>query len=280
MAKLQPKTVHEVLQLLAPWLAKHQRPAWHPVVKKGDGPLTASKYSGIPWLSPDEEWPVCQRCQRPLALFLQLNLDDLPAETGGMYGTGLLQLFYCRFSGSAGDCPYDGGYEPFDESGKRVCIVQPSARPKAPPLPKDLKLFPPKSITGWKGFDDYPRTAEHDDLGLLCSYDFKAKTVQVHCAELDLLSAKFALNKEGAGLAERIEDLLGRGCDGGDKLGGWPCWIQDVEYPACPTCKKRMQHVFQVTGDPLPFMFGDMGIGHITQCPRHKDIVAFGWSCH
>jgi hypothetical protein len=26
-------------------------------------------------------------------------------------------------------------------------------------------------------------------------------------------------------------------------------------------------------------MFGDMGIGHITQCPEHLDVVAFGWAC-
>ena len=33
-------------------------------------------------------------------------------------------------------------------------------------------------------------------------------------------------------------------------------------------------------GDALPFVFGDMGIGHITQCPEHKAVVAFGWACH
>jgi hypothetical protein len=41
-----------------------------------------------------------------------------------------------------------------------------------------------------------------------------------------------------------------------------------------------MQLVFQHTGDSIPFMFGDMGIGHITQCPEHKEVVAFGWACH
>jgi hypothetical protein len=27
-------------------------------------------------------------------------------------------------------------------------------------------------------------------------------------------------------------------------------------------------------------MFGDSGIGHITQCPEHKEVLAFGWACH
>jgi hypothetical protein len=39
-----------------------------------------------------------------------------------------------------------------------------------------------------------------------------------------------------------------------------------------------MQLVFQHTGDKLPFMFGDSGIGHITQCPEHKEFLAFGWA--
>jgi hypothetical protein len=50
--------------------------------------------------------------------------------------------------------------------------------------------------------------------------------------------------------------------------------------PNCPRCRQRMQSVFQHTGDELQFIFGDMGIGHMTQCPDHKDVVAFGWACH
>jgi hypothetical protein len=41
-----------------------------------------------------------------------------------------------------------------------------------------------------------------------------------------------------------------------------------------------MARVFQVDSDHnVPFMFGDAGCGHITQCPAHKDVVAFGWAC-
>ena len=66
----------------------------------------------------------------------------------------------------------------------------------------------------------------------------------------------------------------------GDKLAGWPAWVQGVEYPNCPRCGRRMAHVFQVDSeDHVPFMFGDAGCGHITQCPEHKEVVAFGWAC-
>jgi hypothetical protein len=41
-----------------------------------------------------------------------------------------------------------------------------------------------------------------------------------------------------------------------------------------------MGHVFQVDSeDHVPFMFGDAGCGHVTQCPDHKEVVAFGWAC-
>ena len=66
----------------------------------------------------------------------------------------------------------------------------------------------------------------------------------------------------------------------GDKLAGWPYWVQDVEYPDCPKCGERMRLVFQIdSGDNLPFDFGDVGCGHVTQCTEHKGVLAFGWAC-
>jgi hypothetical protein len=41
-----------------------------------------------------------------------------------------------------------------------------------------------------------------------------------------------------------------------------------------------MQMVFQINSEGnLPYMFGDSGRGHITQCPQHKDELAFAWAC-
>jgi hypothetical protein len=38
--------------------------------------------------------------------------------------------------------------------------------------------------------------------------------------------------------------------------------------------------VFQVVlEDNVPSMFGDVGCGHVTQCPEHMEVVAFGWAC-
>jgi uncharacterized protein YwqG len=68
----------EIVRQLTPWLERHRRPAWKPVVAWRQGGVTASKFAGTPWLAPDEHWPVCPRCERPLQLLLQLNLDELP----------------------------------------------------------------------------------------------------------------------------------------------------------------------------------------------------------
>lgn len=66
-----------------------------------------------------------------------------------------------------------------------------------------------------------------------------------------------------------------------DKLAGWPHWIQDIEYPNCPTCNQIMnQFIFQFeTDDNIPYLWGDAGAGYFVQCPEHKDQVAFLWQC-
>ena len=86
-------TAEEIVAKLEPWLAKHQRPAWRPVVQDGDGPATVSKFCGTPWVGPDAPWPDCGQCRKPLQLFLQLDLGMLPEELVGQFGTGLLELF-------------------------------------------------------------------------------------------------------------------------------------------------------------------------------------------
>ncbi|HTU26086.1 MAG TPA: DUF1963 domain-containing protein, partial [Pirellulales bacterium] len=80
-------TPDQIIEKLEPWLAKQRRSAWRPVAEQGDGPSTASKFCGAPWIGPDTPWPVCGSCKKPLQLFLQLDLDDLPEELGQRFGT-------------------------------------------------------------------------------------------------------------------------------------------------------------------------------------------------
>jgi hypothetical protein len=202
-----------------------------------------------------------------LPLFLQLDLAKIPEELGQRFGSGLLQLFYCTRE----ECQGSGGWEPFADELSRVRVVHADGPAPLTALSQQNGLFPAKQIIGWSRFTDLPTPCEHDDLGLKYKYDFDAGTLRLQCPELDF-DVTHAMNDcpaEEIALSEH-----------GDKLAGWPAWVQGVEYPHCPRCKRRMTHVFQVDSeDNIPFMFGDVGCGHITQCPDHKEVVAFGWAC-
>ena len=116
-----------------------------------------------------------------------------------------------------------------------------------------------------------PDPGEHEELGLQQTYDFEARTLRLECPELGFDLTNPMDDCE----VEEIADS-----EPGDKLAGWPNWVQGVEYPRCPRCGRRMIIVFQVASeDNIPFMFGDVGRGHITQCPDYKEVVAFGWAC-
>ena len=257
----------DVVRQLGPWRQKHRRPAWKPVVKKGDGAETESKFSGTPWIGEGAPWPECSVCEQPSQLFLQLNLGDLPAEVGGAFGMGLLQLFYCTSDSCAGQ----GGWAPFEDNVSRVRVVHPSGPGLPTDVPQRPGYFPARRIVGWQAISDMPSPADHDDLGLVYTYDHKAGTTKLECPELGLV---FDDVRDGE-LAETLASAAP-----GDKLGGWPCWVQGPEYPKCPRCATSMELVFQVDSeDNIPFMFGDVGCGHVTQCPGHKDVVAFGWAC-
>jgi hypothetical protein len=260
-------TTEEIVRKLEPWLARHRRPAWRPVVEDGDGPATVSKFCGTPWVGPDAPWPACGHCHQPLQLFVQLDLAGLPDDIGRRFGTGLLQLFYC----TRAKCQGRGGWEPFANDLSRVRVVHPTGPGTKASASRRGGSFPAKRIVGWERFLDLPHTEEHRELGVTYVYDPKARAVRLVCEELGLVCD----NIEEDLLRERIGDSKL-----GDKLAGWPAWVQSVEYPDCPRCGLRMAHVFQVESrDHIPFMFGDAGCGHITQCPDHKEVVAFGWAC-
>jgi hypothetical protein len=266
----------ELRQRLGPWLESHRRPAWLPICEARDGPSTASKFAGTPWLAEGESWPACGSCRRPLDLFLQLNLSELPQELDGRFGSGVLQFFYCRHTSSSGDCRCEG-FEPFADC-HHVRMVQPDSSAGRPEVPAGAGSFAPKTIVGWNRIDDYPRWDELEELGLVFHFDDESSKkwpgssrMWIACPDIGLVSDQFPVGTDF--------EYLDR-CNGSDKLAGWPCWIQGVEYPNCPRCGRRMQLVFKHTGDEMPFMFGDMGIGHITQCPEHQEVVAFSWACH
>ena len=225
-----------------------KRSAWVPVVQDGEGDLHACKFSGIPWLGEAEEWPVCPSCKKPMQLFVQLNLSRLPSRPEGCPKTGLVQLFYCTSSEPLCECDCEA-YSPGSKSVV-ARLVQPVGNGRKMAGSPVEEAFPPKLITGWEEREDYPNGEEMQEHGLNLS------------------------DAESEALEEMNVPLSG------EKLFGWPAWVQGVEYPACPECGIRMQLLFQVDSEVnIPYMFGDCGCGHLTQCPKHPEHLAFGWAC-
>ncbi|MBD3191901.1 MAG: DUF1963 domain-containing protein [Candidatus Heimdallarchaeota archaeon] len=224
-----------------------QRKAWIPQTKPEEGSLTNSKLSGTPYLQKNEQWPVCKQCGYPLQLFLQLNISELPSAFYDRIGftEGLVQLFYCTNPEEL-----DNGFEAFAPS-TLVRILFPKEKGKKVPLPAIENYFPPKKIVDWKALKELPHIEELWELGV-------------------------ELKEEEERQLEEFELTLE-----GDKLGGWPYWIQGPYYPSCKKCGRKMRMLMQLDSkDNLPYMFGDAGIGHIFQCEKHKKIFAFNWSCY
>jgi uncharacterized protein YwqG len=231
-------------------LHAYGKTAWRPVTADNDGGLTDSKFSGIPYLHEYEEWPVCPNCKKPMQLFVQLNMAELPQEfiKEMQQKSGLLQMFYCINPDS--ECENDcEAYSPFALS-TLVRIVEPDGTGKNAISSNNEDSYPAKTIVSWEEVKDYPSWEELGEMG-----------VNLTDEEMDDLNDMEITHA-------------------GDKLGGWPHWVQGVEYPVCPRCNKQMHLLFQIDSeDNLPHMFGDSGCGHITQCPEHKDVLAFSWAC-
>jgi len=221
------------------------------------------QFGGSPVLAAGESWPSCAGCHQPMQFFLQFSLASLPAGAT-VRGEGILQLFYCSVD--------DGSCETWRAfSGTHLARLL-SGPASAAAHPTGLAPFPVRSVESWSELVDYPHPEEHEELGLVYEYDFPKKRVSVSCPGLGVALRDLDI---GLDVAETIADA-----EQGDKLGGWPAWIQSVEYPACPDCGRTMDLVFQVDSENnIPHMFGDAGCGHITQCPDDPHVLAFGWAC-
>src|SRR5260370_29122548 len=103
-----------------------------------------------------------------------------------------------------------GGWEPLADDLSGVRLVKPAGVGDSSSVSRNTSQFPAKRIIGWKEFSDLPNGAEHEELGLKYTYDFKAGTVKLECPELGLTFE----NVRDDSLAEKISHSKN-----GDKLG-------------------------------------------------------------
>ena len=267
----------EARRAFAPWRGQHARPAWRPVTELGEGDVAASRFGGRPALRPGEPWPACAACGRPQTLFLQLDLDALP-EGAGEFGGGLLQFFYCV------ECEQDGRGEPWRAFSDMHLFRRPGP-------PGDLVIGDPdeatddwepveplsvRHVTAWKPVEDLPAVAEAE--GIRVEWAAQSGRGSGDARLHRVTWSDGGITFESSGRPSEVIDVVGRPA-GGDKLGGWPAWVQSPQWPDCPKCGGRMRLLFQLGSNyNLDFMFGDAGTGHAFWC-EGCDEFAFNWSC-
>ena len=255
--------IEELQREFREWRSLQRRTAWKPIVDS-TGTSSQSWFGGKPTFSRNREWPVCSECKKPMKFFLQLDLSALPRDFETPLKTGLLQLFYC--SSDDGMCET---WQAF--SGTQEVWISDSNDNGGLP-PDCIEPLEKSIIVDWIKSDDFPHPEDHESLCVTYDYDFPKNVVTVRCSDPPIELKNLDIN---SGVAEGIANSTT-----GDKLGGWPHWIQGAEYPNCPQCDTEMRLLFQVDSeDNLPYMFGDVGCAHLTQCPNHPNVLAFGWAC-
>lgn len=264
--------LQEILAALEPWKKHHSRKAYKPIVEPTNDMVHHSRFGGSPLLTPDTEWPKCGSCGQPMHMLLQLDLakvpiNDLPWESG------LLQFFYCTDWESEFMCD---DYEAFSPCHV-IRIIQNTEKLSTLQVPHFQQQFPAKQITRWNEFPDYPGYQELETNGLKSDFDYNSRTGKIEAFLEEKKIADFDI-PDNYFLEEVLEEISAKQKD---KLGGWPYWLQNIEYPDCPKCKQKMEYFFQIDSeDNVPHMFGDVGLGHITFCRQHPEILAFQWACH
>ena len=278
-------TAADALAALRPWIEKHARPAWRPVVEAFDGAPGDSKFAGTPLLKPGEDWPACRACGGAMESLLQLDLSALPPELRGRRGGGVLQLFYCTSPGREESGPVcNGGVAmgPFDAGGTSLCRVLPAG--VGVPAGRARGRFPPKRIVGWERFHDCPDPEEHSALGLVTNYrsgPFGLRTPRPTAVICEGVELRAEPADDLAGLVDAITEEVAAA--DGDKLAGWPHWAQAADYPDCPACGARMEPLFQLdSAGHVPFYAHDWDwiLVHVTRCPTHEGVVTFEWTAH
>lgn len=228
-------TLDQILEKIKP----HRRDAFMPNTVETTGEHNAEdKFGGLPYLRNAEDWPRCSNCNKHMQLFVQLDLSRLPQQKG----KGLAQFFYCTTMSPQCEVDCEAWFPNTTSTKARLIEVN---GPSATVTPEIDEVFAEQRIAGWERRDDYPNSEELGELGIELDDD-----------EQDLyLESDYPL--------------------AGDKLFGWPHWIQGVEYHLDDSSL-----FVQIDSEcHVPFMFGDCGCAHLTRSNDDPAEMAFGWAC-
>jgi uncharacterized protein (TIGR02996 family) len=258
----------------------------HP--RAGEAPADASKIGGTFLWPAKEEWPHCAEHDCPFVCALQLRKEDVP-EVGFKPGTDLFQLLWCPHDHEPGFCPDVEAYW-----WKRASIRK-AAEVPVPPTPAGGELLSILSpcVLHPERIVEYPDPFELDEL------HYEVEESEVLATTADALNRLVAVGERGPGDAAGLyQDCLSTAH--GTKVGGYPDWVQNDEYPRC-SCGKTMEllvmfastefyggvwgrwlpiqdrEVLKVdflqqrpVSEPMGVMFGDMGNMYVFHCRNCK----------
>ena len=191
-----------------PELAAYRRDAVRLHPRRGKPGAQDSSVGG-PMLWPsDEPWPQCEdeHLGTPYVPVLQLFLPELPFPTG----TDVLQVLWCPFD-------HEDGYVPAvrifwrDSAG-----LEPAAMPPTPDANDDY--LPDPCVLHPESVVDYP------------SWD------------LPVRDQRFEQLEAETGWSYHYHLSVAPGL----KVGGYPTWTQEPDWPDCPTCGRAMDHLLTV----------------------------------
>jgi uncharacterized protein YwqG len=220
-------------------ISPFKRNTWLPETKDVPAEHSADdKFCGLPYLRDENDWPRCTNCGKQMQLFIQLDLSRLPEKKG----KGLAQFFYCTNNDVNCELACEAWFPNTTSMHARLIEVNGTSAIAEKDI---LEIYPEKRITSWERSDDYPNYEELFKLGLKLTDD------------------------------EADEYLEGDFPITGDKLFGWPNWVQGVEYHL-PDSELFVQIDSECH---VPFMFGDCGCGHVTRKKDDPAEMTFGWAC-
>lgn len=237
-----------------------------------------SFFGGAPSAHPTGRWPSCGECGEAMAFLMEINLAALPAGVCVVPSPSTLQVFHCvtsmkqfllddpRFR-MGPDSNYCATHEPFSGCSELRLTDRLGATPAKP---ADTPGFEPVFIAGWESRADFPSFDEFERLGI----DWERSA---HNHGPTALRSREQLLPDLVTIQTDPEVLPFDWCVDETKVGGWPVWIQGVDYPTCPQCGEEMTVVLQTRDRLLGEIWG-WGMAHISQCPDHPDVFSFQWA--
>lgn len=232
----------------------------HP--RPGTSGADASKIGGLFLWPADEQWPTCSDHDCPYVPALQLRKEEVP-EVGFKRGTDLFQVLWCPNDHCGHEpissfCPAVKLFWRTREAIKNPIKNYPQSSideeryiaemdyvPNPYYIPKPCLLFPERVV-------EYPDAFELKEE--TCQRIERAKDLET---TLQFIKAKMRVKgwqDLPAITLEFYQCYLSTAP--GTKVGGYPAWQQDAEYPLC-SCGKTMELLVQFSS--WEFDGGDFG---------------------